>query len=126
MVATTLSKMADFFAAQKRSEEAEAALERSAAIRAKFHIGGLVHRVRILSGESRFRDALGTAKQALTIAETAKIPDDELGELLAIYATALQESKRPTEAELISRRLKTVLARKKSKAGIEVKEVKVP
>jgi tetratricopeptide (TPR) repeat protein len=78
MIAVTLDKLAVFYAAQKKIPEAHAALERSTAVRARFHAMGLSQQATQAFSEQQLDQAKEYYKHAVAALDPANEMNDEL------------------------------------------------
>jgi tetratricopeptide (TPR) repeat protein len=100
MVAVTLDKMAVFYAAQKKNPEAREALERSTAIRARFHAMGLSQQATQAFTEQQLDQAKGFYQRAVAALDPPNPLNDELraqfeGMLKALEAPPPKRSSAP-------------------------------
>src|SRR5204862_2867928 len=90
MVALTLDKMAEFYAAQERYAEAELLAGRATSMRTRILIETLERSGRILASASKPQEAIELYRRAVLVAEESKIPDKALDPLLRAYAGVLR------------------------------------
>jgi len=102
MVALTLDKMAEFYAAQQRYTEAETVATAALELRTKTYIASLNQTGRVLLMEAKMDDAVDLYHRTAQFGELAKAPDDAMDAPLRIYATILREMKRDDEAAAVT------------------------
>lgn len=117
MVALTLDKMAEFYAAQQRYAEAGKVANEALAIRAKSYIGSLNQTGRVLLMEGKLDDAEDLYRRTVQVGDLAKAPDDVMDAPLRIYAEVLHKMQRDDEAAAVEKRLKAALLRKADREG---------
>ena len=117
MVALTLDKMAELFAAQERYREAEPLVTRSTAMRTRMLIDSLSRSGRIREAESKLEQAGEFYRQAVLIADESKFPEKAVDPLLRAYAKVLHRLDRSAEADALDRRIAALLARRVEREG---------
>ena len=117
MIALTLDKMAEFFAAQDRYAEAEPLVARAAAMRTKGLIESLKRSGRIQAAASKPEEAADLYRRAMLLADENKLADSVVDPILRAYAGVLRDLDRGTEAEAIEQRIAAILARRVEREG---------
>jgi len=105
MIALTLDKMAEFFAAQDRYAEAEPLVARAAAMRTRSLMESLKRSARFQASASKLDEAAELYRRAVLIADESKIAGEAVDPILRAYAGVLRDLGRGTEAEAIERRI---------------------
>jgi 23S rRNA A2030 N6-methylase RlmJ len=90
MIAVTLDKVAVFYAAQKKLPETRAALERSTAVRARFHAMGLSQQATQAFTEQQLDQAKEYYKRALVALDPPNEMNDELKSQFEAMLKALE------------------------------------
>jgi tetratricopeptide (TPR) repeat protein len=111
MVALTLEKMTEFYAAQQRYAEAEPLVSEALAIRTVAHLRNLHQCGRVTLMQARLPEADAIYKQAIRIGDDANMPDDVMDPMLRVHAQILRELKRPAEAAVLEKRVRAAFLR---------------